>query len=426
MKKNLLAKIVAVATMLSLLLTACGGGGENGETDDNGKQTSQQADSGDTDSGDTIKIGLVTPLTGTLAFGSNEVKNAMELAVEKRPEVLGKKVEFIAADAADAQQAMSEFERLRGNGVKYFLGGYGTFMDLAIQQVVDDRDAILISCSGWANELTETPYKNYFHFNPRVEVFGQKMAEYLEVYAKEYLGKTPEETKVGVVWNTNVQYVADAALPYLKEAGFQVVVEEGYPIDRKDFTSTIQKLQSNDVDVFVPCQQSPDGIPFRKKMVEVGYEPPMTFAMGLIYDQPDFGKLGADIVDGTMALSYTHPSINTDAAPGLKEFKESYNKKYGWDPLTHATQTYAGTMFLFDMIEEAGEDDVSKVQEAIVNCDIPKGVYPNYWGVKFDENHRNTRAGDPLVIGQWQNGELLAVGTEEIKTNDAVIPWKKK
>ena len=25
--------------------------------------------------------------------------------------------------------------------------------------------------------------------------------------------------------------------------------------------------------------------------------------MGMIYDQPDFGKLGVDIVDGTMALS---------------------------------------------------------------------------------------------------------------------------
>ena len=212
---------------------------------------------------------------------------------------------------------------------------------------------------------------------------------------------------------------------YLKEAGFQVVIEEGYPVDRKDFTSTIQKMQSNDIDVFVPCQHSPDGIPFRKKMVEIDYDPPITFAMGMIYDQPDFGKLGADIVDGTMALSYTHPSINTDVAPGLEDFRESYNKKHGWDPLTHATQTYAGTLFLLDMIEEAGEDDVSKVQEAIANCDIPKGVYPNYWGVKFDENHRNIRAGDPLVIGQWQNAELVAVGTDDIKTHDAVIPWKK-
>lgn len=415
--------------MLSIMLTACGGGsGTEKTTADDTKADQTTAvdapkDEGE-DQGDTIKIGLVTPLTGTLAFASNELKNAIELAVENRPEVLGKNVEFVAADAADAQQAMSEFERLRGSGVKYFLGGYGTFMDLAIQQVVDDRDAILISCSGWANELTEDKYDNYFHFNPRVEVFGQRMAEYLTEYCDEYLDKTPEETKVALVWNTNVQYVADAAKPYLEEAGFDLVVAEGYSVDRKDFTSTIQKMQSNDVDVFIPCQQSPDGIPFRKKMVEMGYEPSMTFAMGLIYDQPDFGKLGAEIVDGTMALSYTHPSINTDVAPGLAEFKDGYYEKHGWYPLTHATQTYAGTLFLLDMIEEAGEDDVDKVQQAIVNCDIPKGVYPNYWGVKFDEHHRNSRAGDPLVIGQWQDGELLAVGTDEIKTHDAAIPWK--
>ena len=43
-----------------------------------------------------------------------------------------------------------------------------------------------------------------------------------------------EETKECSL-NNNTQYVADAALPYLKEAGFQVVIEEGYPVDRKDF-----------------------------------------------------------------------------------------------------------------------------------------------------------------------------------------------
>lgn len=429
MKKGIKSSLFVVLLVIAFVMTSCSTSTTNKPKATTAPATSSAANetkttsNGSTD--DVIRIGLVTSLTGSLAFASNEVKNAIELAVEKKPELLGKKVVFEAADASDATQAMSEFERLYAKGVRYFMGGYGTFMDIAIQKVVDERGCIYISASGWADQLTETKIKNYFHFTPRVAVFGERLATYMAEYAEKYLGKKASDLKVAVIWNTNVEYVANSALKALETANINVAVKEGYPVDRKDFTALIAKLQSANIDVLVPCQQSPDGIPFRKKMVEMGYNPPMLMAMGLIYDQPDFGKLGADIVDGCMALSYTHPSINRAAAPGLDEFSETYNKKHGWYPLTHATQTYAGTLFLLDMIEKAGTAEVAKVQQTIANCDIEKGKYPNYWGVKFDEYHRNISAGDPLVIGQWQNGELIAVGTDEIKTADAIIPWDK-
>ena len=133
MKKSLLTKFVAFVTMLSLLLTACGGGDGNGETKDGGdqttkgNQTTKAADSldtgGDADSGDTIKIGLVTPLTGTLAFGSNEVKNAMELAVEKH---LSSRQKLSLSLRTPLMLSKPCLSLKGGAGVKYFIGGYGT------------------------------------------------------------------------------------------------------------------------------------------------------------------------------------------------------------------------------------------------------------------------------------------------------------
>lgn len=372
---------------------------------------------------DVIRIGMVGPLTGASAFGGNECKNAIEMAVEKRGEVLGKKIVFEAADASDATQAISEFERLYAKGCRIFMGPYGSYSDFAIQKVVDEYGAILMSSCGWADELTENKLPNYFHFTPRVAVFGERMGQYMPEYAEKYLGIKKEDLRVGVIWNTNVEYVGKSALNAFADQGINVVYQEGYPIDRKDFTALIAQLQSANVNVLVPCQSSADGIPFRKKMVEMGYEPDMVFAMGLIYDQPDFGELGADIVDGCLVLSYTHPSINRDMAPGLGEFAEGYKAKHGWYPLTHATQMYAGTLFMIDMIDKAGAYDADKVREALESAKIEAGVYPNYWGVEFDEYHRNIRAGDPLAIGQWQGGELIAVGTPEIATGTPIIPW---
>ncbi|MDR1622505.1 MAG: ABC transporter substrate-binding protein, partial [Synergistaceae bacterium] len=232
-----------------------------------------------------------------------------------------------------------------------------------------------------------------------------------------------ENLRVALIWNANYEYVANAAREGLKAVGITPVFEEGYPLDRKDFTALVANLQSNKIDVLIPCQGSVDGVPFRKKMVEMGYEPPMLFAMGLIYDQPDFGAQGAEVVDGCLVLSYTHPFIKRDNAPGLEEFAEGYKAKHGWYPLTHATQTYSATLFMIDMIEKAGAYDADKIREAIEGADIPKGKYPNYWGVKFDEHHRNVGAGDPLAVGQWQKGALVTVGTDEIKVGEPVIPW---
>jgi branched-chain amino acid transport system substrate-binding protein len=370
-----------------------------------------------------IRIGIIGPLTGNNAFGGNESANAVAIACEMYGEVLGKKVVAETADAGDVTQVMSEFERLYAKGVRFFIGTYGAYADSAIQKVVDERGAFLMSVSSWADELTENKINNYFHYTPRVSVFGTQMAVHMPRYAKEYLGIEKEELRVAVIWNTNVEYVATSALNGLREAGIEPVYTGGYPIDQKDFTALVAQLQSAQIDVLIPCQSSADGIPFRKKMVEMGYEPSMLFAMGMIYDQPDFGDLGSDIVDGCLVLSYTYPSINQEAAPGLAEFVGAYNKKYGWEPLTHATQTYSATVFLLDMIEETGEDDVDKVVVKMESVQIPKGQYPNYWGIEFDEYHRNIYAGDPLVIGQWQKGILVSVGTPEIARGEPMIPW---
>ncbi len=103
-----------------------------------------------------------------------------------------------------------------------------------------------------------------------------------------------------------------------------------------------------------------------------------------------------------MTMSYTNPAMNLDSAKGLREFKEGFNEIAGHDPITHALMAYSGAKVFFQAVEAAGSDDYAAVREALYALDIPQGELPWYWGVKFDpETNHNTRAGDPLVVGQW-------------------------
>lgn len=420
--KKVSALLVALLIAV-MMFAACGGKDDSTSAPAASTPAASTAESTPAAEGEPVYIGMVGPLTGALAFSGVQVNNAAKLACEQRATVLDRPIEFVSGDAQDAATSVSEFERLYEMGCRLFIGTYGSYADYAIQALVDDADAMLMSASGWANDWTEKGYKNYFHWTPRVEVFGEKMAdEYLYSYA-EMAGIKKEDIRVALFYSMNYEYVAESVRRNCEENGINIVVDEGYAADRQDFTPLIASFQSNDVNVLIPCQGSQDGPSFVKKMAEMGYTAPLQFAMGLFYDQTDFQALGADLTDGWMALSYTHTYINPDAAPGVAEFRDEFNKQFGNVPLTHATQTYACVLFLIDMIEKAGTDEVYAVIDEIRAADIEKGVYPNYWGVKFNENGVNTRAGDPLAIGQWQNNELVVVGTPDIAVAEPILPW---
>lgn len=79
MKKKSLAMLLSLAMSLGIL-SACG---EKAETPG---------------SGDTIKIGVFEPLTGSNAAGGQMTVEGIELAHKKVSEVLGKKVEIVIVD----------------------------------------------------------------------------------------------------------------------------------------------------------------------------------------------------------------------------------------------------------------------------------------------------------------------------------------
>lgn len=432
MNKKTICILLAVLLSLALLVTGCGSAGssaapaESAPAAEAGSEAASEAGGEATVSdGDTFKIGHIGSITGAAAFQAQDIINALEMGIEQHPEVLGKKVELVLGDASDAAQAVTEFERLYNEGCRFFIGGVGSHLEYAVQPMLEERECIFLACSAWADELTEGGYENYFQFVPRVKNFGERLADYVPEYAEKYLGVSKDELRVAVVWNnTSFDYVAQSALNGLKGAGINVVLEEGYPSDRKDFTALISKLESSDIHVLVPCQLAVDGAPFRKRMKEMGYEPPIFMAMGSFYDEADFAELGTDLTNGVMALAYTFPGINPDATGGQsEEFREAYVAKFDWEPTVQTLQNYAGVQFLLGAIDDAGTDNCDEMRQYLRDVVVEEGVNANYWGVDFDEFGRNTSAGSVLVLGQWQNGRMLAVGPDELKVSEAVVPW---
>lgn len=378
---------------------------------------------------DTFKVGMVTYLTGDWGYPGTSTKRSLEIAAETYGTVLGKKIELVIVDAQNPNNQIPEAQRLMAQGIKYFIQGYN-LVPVPLARYVVDNGGLMADGTSWFPDLTEEGgYNNYFMFMPSWKIFSQTLVDYSLKFGEEKLGKKPGELKIALIGNPIMSYVGDEAARILTEKGFPPAIHETYSNDISDFTPIITKMKEAGIDIVIPYQLGSDAELYRRQAAGLGHTPPILLAAGVGYDQPEFANMG-DAALGSMSLSYTVPEMREEFAPGLKEFKQKYQEKYGEQPVTHGLQTFSTAMAFFQMVDKAGSFDIDKVSKTMSETVIKRGKLPNYWGVKFDKNHNNLYA-NPLIIGQWVPGEngkpvYKVVYPEELAVEKPLIPYFKK
>jgi branched-chain amino acid transport system substrate-binding protein len=372
-----------------------------------------------------FRIAVVDPLTGSDPFGGGEYKNGAEMAAEHLGGVInGRKIEVIVADAPNQDAHISEFERLYNQGVRCFYSGYGSIADRTFATMVDEMEAMYLSLA-WDTDLLQNQSEYFIRVSPRLDYYSQGLLRFCIDVGKNYLGKDAKDIKVVVVGNTRVEYIE---LPFEEEAkkqGVPIVLKEFYPLDTKDFVPIVTKLMNTDYDILVPFQISVDGFPFQKKMNEMGHRPKVVIGAGVLYDTPIYADLGNDITDGTLTISYITPTIKDTAAKGIQRFREDYEKKFGYKPLSHALLSYGAVMLYGEVLNRVPPEnweDTKLLCDTLRGMEFDYGELVWYYGLKIEGND-NVRA-DRFLLNQWVNGELRCVYPPELAVTEAKIPWK--
>lgn len=372
------------------------------------------------------KIGMITQLTGANAYGGNEYKIGAEVALELlNGSINGRKVEMVFADGPSQEATVAEYERLYNEGIRTFVSGYGCIADRAIMPMSDEMKAIYLS-GAWDKDLLQGTSDYFFRTGANITDFAKSVANLSTSIGEQYLGKKGSDLKIAIVYVTRLEHLNTVVMEEFKNQGIQVVLDEGYPGEIKDFVPIITKLEALDYDIFIPIQGAADGIPFQQKMYEMGYAPPVTFGAGILYDTPIFGDLGKDLTNGVLTTSYPTPYIANTGADGIEEFRTAFEQKAGHKPLTHALQGYGLVQVATKILEAVDPSDwenTEKLSAAAKALDIPEGELAWYWGVKYVDNS-NIRAGQ-MVANQWVDNECLPIFPDTLKVIDPVIPWKR-
>lgn len=424
MKKIVMIFCVCIMMVVGLIAlnTGCSRDSDKGEgTESEARETAEKP----------FKIGLVTPLTGTDSYTGNLTKNALELAIAEKKTIQGRPIKLVTGDGHNNDAAIAEVERLMSvENVKFFLGGYG-FSAIPIQATVMKNNGFLFETITWERDLLEGKYPNYFFNAPQDKDFGEVTATTVLSIGEQYLGKSPEELKVGMIGVSGFPAnMPTIVRENLVQRGCKPVVYEIYDANLTDFTPIIMKLKSAGCDIVIPSQFPPDASNFRKTCVTLNYDPPVIFATGVAYDGIDFAQLG-DAAEGCMTLCYANPDSNESNAEGLHEFKINYREMFGETALTHPLWMYAGAKIYLDAIDKAGSEDYDAVRAALYSFDIPPEKTVNHCGAKYDREYNfNIKSKNSMMVAQWlkdENGEIkfYTVYPPEMAIRDAVIPFER-
>ncbi|MCI8275618.1 MAG: ABC transporter substrate-binding protein [Lachnospiraceae bacterium] len=358
MKKSSIKRFLGLFLALAVVLgmTACGGGKEAGGVD-----------------GDTIKIGVVCPISGNSAIAGKYITHGVEVVEE---ELGGKikikdkeyKIEFIYMDnEASEEKTTNVFQKLiEEEKVIAIVGPDMSKCALAGGPIAQKAGCPIVAT--FATNTAVTEVGDYIFRACFIDPFQGKMAA-------QYIWESGYKT-TAVMFNNADAYatgLTDAFVEAYEGFGGTVVAKEEYSgSDVKDYNVQLTKLASS----------NPECVFFPNLLGELGLQIQQARAAGLncpivcgdSADTPEVGEVAGAAVENVAYVSAFSAEATTDAA---KSFVEKYTAMFdGETPNSNAELAYEATQMVLYALQNADELTREGVRDALKNIEgleLPSG-----------------------------------------------------
>ena len=271
---------------------------------------------------DTVKIGLMAPMTGSWASEGQGMKKIVELLAEQQNAkggVLGKQIEVVTEDdGGDPRTASLAAQRLTTKGVAAVVGTYGSSVTEASQAIYDEAGIPQIANGSTAIRLTEKGLNHFFRTAPRDDEQGRMAAQTIDKLGFKKVAILHDSTSYA-------KGLADEANALMKKKGRDIVFFDALTPGERDYTTILTKLKGANPDVVLFTGYFPEaGLLLRQKK-DMNWKVP--FIGGDATNNADLVKIaGKEAADGYYFLSPPQPQ-DLDTADA-KNFLADYQKKH--------------------------------------------------------------------------------------------------
>ncbi|MCM2503840.1 urea ABC transporter substrate-binding protein [Aureimonas altamirensis] len=347
---------------------------------------------------DTVKVGILHSVSGTMAISETGSVQAEKLAIDEinaAGGVLGRKIEVIQEDGAS---------------------DWPTFAEKARKLLVEDKTAAVFGCWTSASRKAVLPvfeqYNGMLYYptfyegleqSPNVIYTGQEATQQIlagiDWVTKEKGAKTFYLLGSDYIWPRTSNKIARK---HIEKLGLEVVGEEYYPLGHTQFNSVINKIKLRKPDVIYAIVVGGSNVAFYKQLKAAGIdmtkEKPLLLTISVTEDE--IRGIGGENINGAYAAMKYFQSIDNE---NNKNFVDKFKEAYGADMVVgDVTQAaYLGPWLWKAAVEKAGSFDIDKVRAASPGIELdtaPEGY------VKIHENHHlwsKTRIGHAMPDGQY-------------------------
>jgi ABC-type branched-subunit amino acid transport system substrate-binding protein len=319
-----------------------------------------------------IKVGVGTDLTGPMGYAGNADANVAKMVIKDINDaggLLGRPLELYIEDTASNESvAVGNVRKLiQRDKVDLVIGGITSSMRNAIKDVIVSRGKTLYIYPQLYEGKECTPY--LFCTGPTP---AQQCDEFIPWLIKNG-GKKFALPSANYVWPHTLNVYARKVI---EANGGEVVLEEYYPLDQIDFSSTVNRIISNKVDVVFNTIIPPGVGPFFKQLSEAGFLKNGGRLACVYYDENTLSiNQPAEIEGLASCLDYFKALVPED--PAGAKIQAAYDKAYPGNFLfaagSAATGTYRGLKLWEAAVKEAGTVDRDAVAKALDHAKIAEG-----------------------------------------------------
>ena len=387
---------------------------------------------------ESVKIGVIYPLTGNAASAGQSAKDAVNLGAEivntahsdlkalplgasaGLPNLGGAKIELDEADhQGNPQVGQQQTLRLiTQDHVVAMLGSYHSSVSLVATAVAEREGIPYLVADSVAQNITGRGFKWVFRTTPIASDFANAYAGFLTDLKS--VGRKID--KIAII-NENTDYgtsVGASIVEAAKSANINVAAQIPYNASSSDVSAQVIQLKTLQPDAVIFVSYTADTILYFRTMKNLDYLPPLVIGDDAGFSDPTFIPNAGDLAQGAI-----NRSAFDIGKPGSNSYiiNQLFKVKYGRDLDDTSARWMQGFFVLADAINRAGSIEPDKIQAALQATDLkPDQLMIGYNGVKFNSTGQNTLASTFLI--QLQGKQYVSVWPTNLATGKLELPMK--
>jgi len=324
--------------------------------------------------GDPVKIGVTTVLTGDRAlegkYATNTIK-ILEQEINDAGGVLGRPLKIVVQDSLGTDiGAVNAYRKLADDkDIVAIVGSDSSNDNLAI---APDAKKLMIPTVGQGSSPKLMAEANANPWLFQLRAIDATLIQALTQHAVEKLGYK----KFAIIHDTETSS-ADQARVFaesLKAMGITPLVTVPFTTGTKDFTSHIVQIQKANVEAIIAASFGTEAAILVQQIRAMGMDKMPIFGSN-VYADPIVIALAKDAMNGVYCAAHWVP---TTPNPKGKAIAEKYKAMYNEDLGKAGAQVYDHVYILVEAIKKAGSTDRTKVRDAMNTITNYQGAMTTY------------------------------------------------